>query len=75
VIAVVNTVISLYYYLRVIAPAILERTPDAPQTAAVGASLPLGVALSVSALATVAFGVAAEPLLRVAERATVLAGG
>jgi NADH-quinone oxidoreductase subunit N len=75
VIAVVNTVISLYYYLRVIAPAILEPAPDSPPPTSVAATAPLAGALAVSAIATVAFGVAAEPLLRVAERATMLAGG
>ena len=78
VIAVVNTVISLYYYLRVIAPAVLDRGPEAPETdswTAVAASAPLTGALALTAAATVAFGLAAEPLLRLAERATMLAGG
>src|SRR5215216_1553950 len=76
--AVVNTVISLYYYLRVIAPAVLDRGPEAPATdsrTAVAASAPLTGALALTAAATVAFGLAAEPLLRLAERATMLAGG
>jgi proton-translocating NADH-quinone oxidoreductase chain N len=75
VIAVVNTVISLYYYLRVIAPAVLEQPQISPPRTAVAGSAPLATTLAVSAVATVAFGVAAEPLLRVAERATMLAGG
>jgi proton-translocating NADH-quinone oxidoreductase chain N len=70
-IAVVNTVISLYYYLRVIAPTVLEHA-DRP-TASSASHGPLTAALGITAVATVAFGVAAEPLLRVAERATMLA--
>ena len=69
-IAVVNTVVSLYYYLRVIAPAVLERpVDDEPPRSSDGV---LGAALAVTAVATVGFGVAAEPLLRLAERATML---
>jgi NADH-quinone oxidoreductase subunit N len=78
VVAVVNTVVSLYYYLRVIAPAVLDRPPAAPASASRSAnpgSLSLGLALAATAGATVAFGVVAEPLLKVAERATMLAGG
>ena len=72
-VAVVNTVISLYYYLRVIAPAVLEQPPD---DAARGqrAGRPLSAALATTAVATLAFGLAAEPLLALAERATMLAG-
>jgi proton-translocating NADH-quinone oxidoreductase chain N len=69
-VAVVNTVISLYYYLRVIAPTVLE-APDARVALAPGGR-PVGAVLAVTGVATVAFGVAAEPLLRVAERATML---
>ena len=67
-VAVVNTVISLYYYLRVIAPAVLEpgaRSAERP-------AAPLTAALALTTVATVAFGLAAEPLLRLAERATML---
>jgi proton-translocating NADH-quinone oxidoreductase chain N len=72
-IAVVNTVISLYYYLRVIAPTVLDRS-SAPETPTpVGPShVALTAALGITGLATVGFGVAAEPLLRLAERATML---
>ena len=78
VVAVVNTVISLYYYLRVIAPAVLE-PPPRPALArgasgTVAAAPPLALVLAVTAIATVAFGLAAEPLLSLAERATMLAG-
>ena len=75
VVAVVNTVISLYPYLRVIGPAVLEPPPVAelPQPDARSRRL-LTPVLVGTAVATVAFGVAAEPLLRLAERATMLAG-
>jgi proton-translocating NADH-quinone oxidoreductase chain N len=73
VVAVINTVVSLYYYLRVIAPAVLEpRTGDVADAAAPSTSLV--VALAATSAATVAFGVGAEPLLQVADRATMLIG-
>jgi NADH-quinone oxidoreductase subunit N len=68
-VAVVNTVVSLYYYLRVIAPAVIEQPA---RRAAAPAHRSLTAALALTAVATVAFGVAAEPLLRLAERATML---
>src|ERR671918_2782169 len=77
-IAVVNTVVSLYYYLRVIAPAVLEPPAEpAPVSGAAGTiavARPLGLVLAVTAAATVAFGVAAEPLLSLADKATMLGG-
>ncbi|MEO7197120.1 MAG: NADH-quinone oxidoreductase subunit N [Solirubrobacterales bacterium] len=76
VIAVVNTVISLFYYLRVIAPTVLE--PAAPvdeNDAASPRSLPLVGAALVSTVLTVAVGVGAEPLLELAASSTVLPGG
>ena len=76
-VAVVNTVISLYYYLRVIAPAVLDRRPaDVEATAAWSEARerPLVAALAITGAATLAFGIAAEPLLRVAERASMLGG-
>jgi NADH-quinone oxidoreductase subunit N len=69
VVAVVNTVISLFYYLRVIAPTILD-APGEPREAPGGAPA-LTIALGVAAVATVAIGIGAEPLLTLAERATV----
>ena len=76
-IAVVNTVVSLYYYLRVIAPAVLDRHPAEPgddREPSIPAARPLAAALALTGVATLAFGLAAEPLLRVAERATMLGG-
>ena len=77
VVAVVNTVISLYYYLRVIAPAVLDRETDPKDRDRVPATAvgrPIAATLAITGVATLAFGVGAEPLLRVAERATMLAG-
>lgn len=74
VVAVLNTVVSLYYYLRVIAPTVLQREPDdapAPRRAAPT----LAVALAAATVATVALGIGAEPVLRLAERAVALAPG
>jgi NADH:ubiquinone oxidoreductase subunit 2 (subunit N) len=73
----VNTVISLYYYLRVIAPTVLDTAP--PELTADGAqgqraTAPLAAVLAITGMATLAFGVAAEPLLALAERATTLGG-
>ncbi len=75
VVAVLNTVISLYYYLRVIAPTVLEPSPAHVAPAGSGAATaPLAAVLAITGVATVAFGVAAEPLLALAERATMLGG-
>jgi proton-translocating NADH-quinone oxidoreductase chain N len=78
VVAVINTVVSLYYYLRVIAPTVLDSPPQTASAlqrpSTVHVRQPLGAALAVTAIATVAFGVAAEPLIRLAERATMLGG-
>ena len=75
-VAVVNTVISLYYYLRVVAPAVLEPAPEPGLAERVETHRwPLRAVLGVTGAATLALGVAAEPLLRLAEAATVLTGG
>jgi proton-translocating NADH-quinone oxidoreductase chain N len=69
VVAIINTVVSLYYYLRVLAPTILDdaraRAPRRPAPS-------LATGLAVSAVATAAFGLAAQPVLDVAQRATML---
>jgi len=72
VIAVVNTVISLYYYLRVIAPTVLQPAPEQAPRAA-GAGPPIVAALALSTFLTVAVGVAAEPVLELAGQSTALA--
>jgi proton-translocating NADH-quinone oxidoreductase chain N len=69
-VAVVNTVISLYYYLRVIAPAVLEPPEARERTTRPNPSLT--AALAVTTIATVAIGIAAEPLLRLAEHSTMV---
>lgn len=71
-IAVVNTVVSLYYYLRVIAPTVLDRAP-ASGPASSAADAHIGGVLAVTATAIIAFGIAAEPLLRLAQHARMLA--
>jgi NADH-quinone oxidoreductase subunit N len=73
-IAVANTVVSLFYYLRVIAPTVLDRgdeTAPPPTTTAA----PLSAALALATIATVAFGLLAEPLLLLADHAKMLTGG
>jgi NADH-quinone oxidoreductase subunit N len=77
VIAVLNTVVSLYYYVRVIGATVLASPPDAARMAA-GHRQPrptFTLALGLVAIATVAIGVAAEPFLSLAQRATMLGAG
>jgi NADH-quinone oxidoreductase subunit N len=68
VVAVVNTVISLFYYLRVIAPAVLD-VPASHRGGVRRPALSVSVTLTAAAVASVAFGVAAEPLLSLARSA------
>jgi len=71
VVAIVNSIVSLFYYLRVLAPAILD--PAGPDTVAPRrATDSLSGALAVAALATAALGVAAQPVLELADSATML---
>ena len=73
IIGVVNSVVSAYYYLRVIKVMFLQ-TPI--HTERVRASWPVNVALGVATLALLWLGVAPMTLLGAAERAvSVLAGG
>lgn len=76
VVAVINTVVSLVYYLRVIAPTVLESVPGATDadSEVIGRDWGLSVVLATGAIATVAIGIFAEPLIRLAEAATVLTG-
>ncbi len=71
VIAVINTVISLYPYLRVIGPAVLGE-PTAHLAVKRAAGGPLAAAILAASVATIAVGVGAEPFLRVAEGAEAL---
>lgn len=72
-IAIANTVVSLYYYLRVIAPAVLDAAVE-PEIPRRRAGAPLASALAVATVATVGFGLAADPLLRLADQARMLVG-
>ena len=74
IIAVVNSVVSAYYYLRVIKVMFLQ---PAIHTERLGASWPVNVALGVAALCMLWLGVAPSHLLGAAERAVVvlMAGG
>lgn len=74
VVAVINTVISLVYYLRLLAPAVLESSPSEPPEIGPGRAgqTVLRTALAASAVAVVLFGLAAQPLLALAERAVML---
>ncbi len=71
VVAVINTVISLYYYMRVIAPTVLDaESAGAPRSGSAG--VPLAAALAVATVLTVAVGVAAQPFLELAGESTAL---
>ncbi len=70
VVAVVNTVISLVFYLRLCAPAILDR--GTPTPGPVRRHRGLRAAMATMAAATVLGGLAAEPLLGLAEAARIL---
>ncbi len=72
IIGVVNSVVSAYYYLRVIKVMFLQTPLD---TERVGASWPVNVALGVSTLALLWLGVAPGTLLGAAERAVSVLGG
>lgn len=73
VIGIIATVISLYPYLRLIAPAILNPRPDRrPPVESPALGRVLGPALAISAGACLAFGVGAQPLLDVAEDSTAM---
>ena len=73
IIGVVNSVVSAYYYLRIIKVMFLQ-TPI--HTERVGASWPVNVALGVATLALLWLGIAPATLLSAAEQAVAaLAGG
>lgn len=60
VLAVVNTVVSLFYYARVIGPAFFERAAPAPQPLLGGWA---ATATALATLGVVALGLGAEPFL------------
>ena len=74
IIGVINSVVSAYYYLRVIKVMFLQ---PAINTERLGASWPVNVALGVAALCMLWLGVAPGAILDAAERAVVvlMAGG
>ena len=74
IIGVVNSVVSAYYYLRVIKVMFLQ---PAINTERLGASWPVNVALGVAALCMLWLGVAPATILDAAEQAVVvlMAGG
>ncbi|MBA2765797.1 MAG: NADH-quinone oxidoreductase subunit N, partial [Solirubrobacterales bacterium] len=73
VVGIAMTVVSLYPYLRVIAPAVLApagepaRPPRTPRP-----GFALAAALGVTAVATVVVGIGAEPFLSLAEEARAM---
>ncbi len=72
VVAIANTVISLFYYLRVLAPAVLDRPARPTRPGWPGLGPPPAIGLATCAVATVAFGVAAQPLLHLSDAARML---
>ena len=74
IIGVVNSVVSAYYYLRVIKVMFLQ---PAIHTERLGGSWPVNVAVGVAALCVIWLGVAPVVIFRAAEQAAVvlLAGG
>jgi len=69
IIGVVNSVVSAYYYLRVIKVMFLQ---PAIRTARLGGSWPVNVALGVAALCMIWLGVAPAAILEAAEWAVVV---
>ena len=73
IIGVINSVVSAYYYLRIIKVMFLQ---PAIRSERIGASWPVNVALGVAALSMLWLGIAPGSLLTAAELAVVaLAGG
>ena len=73
IIGVVNSVVSAYYYLRIIKVMFLQ---PALTTERVGASWPVHIALGIATLATLWLGIAPGAMLMAAENAVgALAGG
>ena len=69
VVAVATTVVSIYPYLRVIGPSVLDDAAS-PAPPRVLATRPLALAVALTAVLVVAIGVGAEPLLDLADRAS-----
>lgn len=72
-VAVINTVVSLFYYLRVIAPAVVSSAEvDTPSPARLSKALAAG--LPVATVATVGLGVIAEPPVDLAHGTALMPG-
>lgn len=69
VLAVVNSVVSLAYYARVIGPGYFDAAGPAPVSVL---GLPSAVATGLAVVATIVTGVGAEPLLSVLAEASIL---
>jgi NADH-quinone oxidoreductase subunit N len=75
VVAVISSVISAFFYLRVLVVAYLqEPVGDAPAEAAPGRTPALGLALGLAGLLTVAIGLAPEVLIAAARSAERILG-
>jgi proton-translocating NADH-quinone oxidoreductase chain N len=72
VVAIANTVVSLHYYLRVLAPTVLDRAADVAVPTALSPGPALVTGMGTTAALTVAFGVVAQPLLELAQQAETL---
>ncbi len=68
--AVANTVVSLFYYLRVIAPMYFDSGEDVVPVPVLGRTAAVGVGIATTAI--VAVGVVAEPLLAALDHARLL---
>ncbi len=71
-VGVINSVVSAYYYIRIVRVMFLD-APPSPEK--IPASAPSRLALAVAAVATVAIGVAPGPLLTAAEGAVKALAG
>ena len=75
VVAVVSSVISAFFYLRVLVVAYLQEPEGDPEPeASPGRTRPLGVALGLAGLLTVAIGLAPEALIAAARSAERILG-
>jgi NADH-quinone oxidoreductase subunit N len=73
VVAVVSSVISAFFYLRVLVVAYLQDPADAAEPVA-GRATALGIALGLAGLVTVAIGLAPEVLITAARTAERILG-
>jgi NADH-quinone oxidoreductase subunit N len=75
VVAVLSSVISAFFYLRVLVVAYLQDPVDGAETeAATGRAPALGIALGLAGLLTVAIGLAPEALIAAARSAERILG-